>query len=192
MEQSQAITPVPPAPTAYKRGATLDTTMFYMGSLMSFLVKSEDTGGRFALMEAVSKPGNEPPPHLHQWEHETYYLLEGTIEFYLADKVLTATAGEAVFIPQGVPHAISLRSPRVRTLVMAQATGEQPVGIDRYFIAMAEPATRMDLPADAITYVMDDSARAVSLAAGFGGYFLSPEETAQLLPHYTGFGNSQS
>lgn len=39
-----------------------------------------------------------------------------------------------------------------------------------------------------IPYVMDDPARAVSLAASFGGYFLSPGEAAQLLPHYPGFG----
>lgn len=50
----------------YQRGAMLNSSMFYMGSLQSFLAKGEDTGGRFALMEYQAKPGNEPPPHSHE------------------------------------------------------------------------------------------------------------------------------
>lgn len=50
---------------AYKRTSALDSSMFYMGSLMSFFAKGEDTGGRFALVEYQAKPGNEPPPNVH-------------------------------------------------------------------------------------------------------------------------------
>jgi oxalate decarboxylase/phosphoglucose isomerase-like protein (cupin superfamily) len=39
-------------------------------------------------MEYHTKPGNEPPPHVHEREHELYFLLEGTMRFYCEDKVL--------------------------------------------------------------------------------------------------------
>jgi hypothetical protein len=44
------------------RSATVETTSFYMGSLMSFLVKSSQTGNGFCLLEYRSEPGHEPPP----------------------------------------------------------------------------------------------------------------------------------
>jgi quercetin dioxygenase-like cupin family protein len=173
---------------AYKRTSALDSAMFYMGSLMSFFAKGEDTGGRFALMEYQAKPGNEPPPHVHDWEHELYYVLEGEMEFYCEDKVLVAHAGETIFLPQGKPHAFYIRSPYLRTLILVQAVGEHAVGLDRYFIEMAEPATSMNLPTEAVTYLTDDPNHAIRLGAANGIRFLSPEETAKELPHYPGFG----
>ena len=176
------------SPVAYQRGATLDSSMFYMGSLQSFLAKGDDTGGRFALMEYQGKPGNEPPPHVHEWEHETYYVLEGAMEAYVEDKILLARAGEVIFLPQGKPHALYFRSPHLRVLIMAQASGEHAVGLDRYFIAMAEPATSMSLPIGAVTYTMDDPSHSIRLGAENGIHILSPAETAKELPHYPGFG----
>ena len=69
-----------PSPVALQRTSDLGTTMSYMGSLMSFLARSEDTGGRFALVEFRSQPGTEPPAHLHEWENELCYVLEGKLE----------------------------------------------------------------------------------------------------------------
>jgi len=174
--------------TAYKRTSALDSTMFYMGNLMSFLVRGEDTGGRFALMEIQAKPGNEPPPHLHEWEHETFYVLEDAIEVYCEDKVLMVHPGEVVFIPQGKPHAFYIRSPHLRMLILVQAVGDRAVGLDRYFIQMAEPTTSMNLPTEAVTYLMDDPSQAISLGEANDVRFLSLEEIAKELPHYPGFG----
>ena len=64
-------------PTAYSREVNVDSTFAYMGSLMTFLAKGSETSGRFALMEYHTKPGNEPPPHVHDREHELYFVLEG-------------------------------------------------------------------------------------------------------------------
>lgn len=179
-----------PALEAFGSRATLDNTLFYMGSLMSFLTPSEKTSGRFALLEAQGKMGNEPPPHLHEWEHELYYLLEGEITFYCGAKVLPTKAGEMVFIPQGTPHALRITSPSVRFLLLVVASGEHPVGTDHYFRDMAEPATSMSLPAEVVTYAMekDDLAHAISAGIANGTQFLSPEETTRLLPTYPGFG----
>ena len=113
-------------PSAFKRSSSLKTTLAYMGSNMSFLAKGEETGGRLALMEFHSRPGNEPPPHIHEWEHELYYLLEGRMEFYCDDEILSIGAGEVAFLPQGKAHAFYIRSPIVRALILVQATGERP------------------------------------------------------------------
>ena len=176
------------APSAFKRSSSLKTTLAYMGSNISLLAMGEETGGRFALMEFHSRPGNEPPPHIHEWEHELYYLLEGRMEFYCESEILSIGAGEAVFLPQGKAHAFYIRSPVVRALISVQATDERAVGLDRYFIDMGEPAASIELPDHQATHVMSDPARAIRVAAANGIRILSSEETAQLLPHYPGFG----
>ena len=176
------------APSPFKRSSSLETTLAYMGSNMSLFAKGEETGGRFALMEFHSRPGNEPPPHIHEWEHELYYLLAGRMEFYCDGEILNVGRGEVAFLPQGKAHAFYIRSPMVRTLISVQATDERPVGLDRYFMGMGEPAASMDLPDHQATHVMSDPAHAIRVAAAHGIRILSPEETRELLPHYPGFG----
>ncbi len=164
--------------------------MTYMGSIMSFLAKSEETAGRFALMESQNQPGTEPPAHFHEWENELCYVLEGKMESYCDGKVLLAGLGKMVFWPQGKPHTFYIRSPFLRMLILVQATSDHAVGLDQYFAAMAEPAKSMALPTNAITYTMDDPSHALSVGAAHGIRMLSPEETAKALPHYPGFGVS--
>ena len=53
------------APSAFVRTANLDTSMMYMGSIMSFLVRGQETDGRFSMVKYRARPGNEPPPHVH-------------------------------------------------------------------------------------------------------------------------------
>lgn len=167
----------------FARGANTETTRFYMGSLMSFLVKSIETEKSFCLLEYRSQPGNEPPPHLHFDQDEALYLLEGELEVYCLGQVKTARAGEAVFLPRHQAHAWYVLSPTVRMLILTQ-----PGGLDEYFEAMSSPATNMEMPIDVATYAQADPAHARAMAAKHNMKILSPTETAELLPHYPGFG----
>jgi mannose-6-phosphate isomerase-like protein (cupin superfamily) len=175
-------------PTAYARKVNVDSSIQYMGSLMTFLAKGSETGGRFALMEFHTKSGNEPPPHVHEREHELYFLLEGTMRFYCEDKILDIGAGDVVFLPQGKAHAFACTSDFVRTLIFVQATGKDGVGLDSYFLAMGEPATNMVLPESAVTYAVADPEQAIRGGASAGIRILSPSESQRALPQYPGFG----
>ena len=168
------------SPIALARTGNLGATFAYMGSLMTFLAKGSETGGRFALMEYHTKPGNEPPPHVHEREHELYFVLEGTMRFYCDDKILDVGAGEVVFLPQGKAHAFTCTSDAVRTLIFVQATGKDAVGLDSYFLAMGQPATSMVLPESAVTYAVADPEHAIRVGASHGIRILSPSESQKL------------
>ncbi|CAN5303572.1 hypothetical protein BH10PSE17_BH10PSE17_15880 [soil metagenome] len=176
------------AQNAFWNNSSVESSMHYMGSVVSFLAKGTDTGGRIAAMEYQSQPGNEPPPHSHAWEHELLYVLDGEIEVYVEDKILVARVGETVFLPQGKPHAFYIRSPLLRMLVSVVAAGEHPVGLDEYFRQMASPATGMAMPANDETYQLADPEVAVRAARMNGLRILSPAEAAIELPLYPGFG----
>jgi mannose-6-phosphate isomerase-like protein (cupin superfamily) len=175
-------------PIGFARTATLDATVAYMGSVMTFLAKACETGGRFALMEFYTKPGNEPPPHVHAREHEMYYVLEGSMRFYCEDKVMDICEGQVVFLPQGKPHAFSCTSKSVRTLILVQASGPESVGLDSYFLALGEVTESMSLKEGAKTYAMDTPDRAIQVGLANGIRILSEEESEKALPQYPGLG----
>lgn len=172
------------AATAFSARPTIDNSLFYMGSLMSVLVPTARTGGAFGMTEYRSRPGHEPPPHIHEGQDELLYLLEGEIEAYTPDlTAVRVSAGEALFLPRDQAHAWYVLSPSLRMLIMTN-----PAGIDDYFAAMAEPASSMDLPAQGTTYALDDPAHAIAIGRRFGLRMLTPDETRELLPSYPGFG----
>jgi quercetin dioxygenase-like cupin family protein len=164
------------------RSAVTETTRSYMGGLMTFLVTSAETDNRLILLEVRTVPGAEPPPHLHYDQDEVFYILEGEIEVYCMGQVRIARTGETVFLPRKHAHAFYFLSP-IRFLALAQ-----PGGLDGYFETMSNPSTSMEIPATATTYADSDPAEAIALAAKYGVKMLSPEETAELLPQYPGFG----
>lgn len=169
---------------AFSGAPTIGNSLFYMGSLLSVLAPAKRTGGAFSLMEYRSRPGHEPPPHVHNGQDELLYLLEGQIEAYAPGLTgALVKAGEALFLPRDQAHAWYVTSPTLRMLVMTN-----PPGMEDYFEAMAEPAASMDLPPEGTTYALDDPARAIAVGRRHGLRILTPEETTELLPDYPGFG----
>jgi quercetin dioxygenase-like cupin family protein len=47
------------------------------GDQIRFLLTGEQTGEHFSLGKPWSPRGGGPPPHIHEREDETFYLLEG-------------------------------------------------------------------------------------------------------------------
>ena len=83
----------PTVSIAFSNGRqSLDRSVWYNGSLMTFLATGEDTHGQFALIEAVARKGNVPPPHIHHREDETFYVLEGEVVVSVGDRTMRGTA----------------------------------------------------------------------------------------------------
>jgi quercetin dioxygenase-like cupin family protein len=62
-----------------------------------------------SLIEFEVQPGGEVQPHLHRGHSDSFYVLEGELEFRAGDEVVTARAGSFVLSPPGVVH--SFRNP---------------------------------------------------------------------------------
>ena len=170
----------------FVRSAVTETTRSYMSSphLHTFLVKSTETENRFFLLEVRTQPGAEPPPHLLSEQDEVFYILEGELEVYCMGQVRTARAGDVVFFPRQQARAVYFLSPTLRFLSLVQPAG----GLDKYFEAMSSPITTVESPANVTTDADSDPAAALALATNYGIKMLTSEETAELLPHYPGFG----
>src|ERR1700686_3321717 len=92
------------------RTPTEGRTMAVVGDVYRFLATGEDTNGKYALWEAIVPPGGGPPPHVHSWEEEGFYVLEGEITFLVGDKRLVAGPGVFANMPVGTLHAFKNES----------------------------------------------------------------------------------
>jgi mannose-6-phosphate isomerase-like protein (cupin superfamily) len=62
-------------------------------------------GDEFELLEFWCEPGFGPiEPHVHEDHVDSFYVLEGEVEFHVGDEILHATAGSYVLAPQNVVH----------------------------------------------------------------------------------------
>src|SRR5215469_3555452 len=154
---------------AFSRGRqSLDHSVWYNGSLMTFLATDEDTHGQFALIEAVARKGNVPPPHIHHREDEIFYVLEGEIVVSVGDRIIKGTAGTMVFLPRDVPHSFTIESEQGRMLILLT-----PAGLERWFKEFSVPATAMTLPpADEPAY--GEIQRMLEAAPRYGIEFVLP------------------
>ena len=67
--------------------------------------------GGISLLEHRMAGGFSPPQHVHHDEDETFYVLEGRFRFESNGEVRHLHAGEAIFLPRGIPHGFFVESP---------------------------------------------------------------------------------
>jgi quercetin dioxygenase-like cupin family protein len=90
---------------------------------VAVLVAGEETGDRFALIETVEEPGAEAPRHIHHREDEALYVLEGSLDVWIASRWVEVPAGAAVFLPRGVEHTFVVATERARVLALVAPAG---------------------------------------------------------------------
>ncbi len=121
-------------------------TIAVVGDVYRFLATGADTGGTYALWEALVPPGGGPPPHVHSREEEGFYILEGEITFTIDGKRVVATAGMFANMPIGTPHSFRNESDKPAKMLISIA----PAGLENMFfevgVPLAEGATTAQPP----------------------------------------------
>jgi quercetin dioxygenase-like cupin family protein len=94
-------------------------------------VAGEDVDGEFALWESVIKGG--PGPHIHHHDIETFYVLDGKVEYRLGDEVAVLEKGGFLLIPRGQVHSFqTVGDDPAKLLVMVL-----PAGFEHFFEEVA-------------------------------------------------------
>jgi quercetin dioxygenase-like cupin family protein len=69
------------------------------GVLVTVKASSGETGDKVAVTEQFGPKGVGSPLHVHHNEDEWFYILDGEVTFWVAGKVIVASAGSFVFRP---------------------------------------------------------------------------------------------
>ena len=90
---------------------------------------SQQTGGGYYLFESEFDPESGNRLHVHSYEDEVVYVLQGAIRIRLGDGKLEASEGGVAHLPKGIPHALynPLKTP-LRILALAI-----PGGMEKFF-----------------------------------------------------------
>jgi len=116
--------------------------LWVVGELLTLKVVGTDTSGAFAVLEEITPPQGGPPPHMHSREDETFYVLEGELEFRVSDRTLLATAGSVIYGPRGILHTFkNVGTTPSRILVLVT-----PAGLEKMFEELGEPVTDPSSP----------------------------------------------
>ncbi|HYV34292.1 MAG TPA: cupin domain-containing protein [Gemmataceae bacterium] len=126
---------MPPTPNPTQTKPTQGRTIAVVGDVYRFLAMSEDTNGKYALLEAIVPPGGGPPPHVHSREEEGFYVLEGEITFQIDGERLVAGPGTFANMPVGTPHSFKNESDRPAKMLIWVA----PAGLERMFFEVGRP-----------------------------------------------------
>jgi quercetin dioxygenase-like cupin family protein len=138
------------------------------GDHYTFLVTGEETGGAYFAMEALVPPGGGPPPHVHSRADETFYLLEGQVEFILGEETVVAGPGDFVNVPRGTVHRFQNTGSATARIVLTFT----PAGIERWFEETLDRAPN-DVTAEDVPDNVDEvAARYVATASRYGIEFV--------------------
>ena len=130
------------------------------GHMATFKATSEDTGGAYTITEETWPPQVGPPPHIHHTQEETFYVLEGEMEFITDGVTTRAAAGSLVRIPRGVLRDYkNVGSEPARVLVLFA-----PGGFEGFFAEVGELVTGQSAPPED----PPDVERLVAAAAKYG------------------------
>jgi quercetin dioxygenase-like cupin family protein len=113
-----------------------------VGDVYRFLATGHETGGRYAMWEAIVPPGSGPPLHVHSREEEAFYVIEGEITFQLNDDLIQAPAGTFVNMPIGSLHRFSNQSDKPARMIITIA----PAGLEEMFFEVGKPLDACDHP----------------------------------------------
>lgn len=133
-----------------------------LGDEVTIKVSSAETGGTCAVIEDVCPPGGGPPLHIHQWEDEAFYILEGDYEFRLGDQRMRAGQGTFAFLPRGIAHTFK----NVGTTTGRHIVTITPGGFERFFERI-DQLSQNGPP---------DFEKVLAAADSFGLIFVGPKE----------------
>ena len=120
---------------------TLENSVHYLAHTFSFLATGQDTDNAYTLIHCFFRKGFTPPPHFHKYEDESFYVLEGIIDFQAGDKKFRAGTGELIVLPKEVPHSFNLVSDTAKALLLIT-----PAGFETVFKEFGSPAKHWTCP----------------------------------------------
>jgi len=160
------------ASRAFAHGPGEGEAWWWFGNLATIKAIGEQTGGRYSLVEILA-PEGDGVYHVHHFEDEGFYILEGKMTFYVGDQTIKAHPGSFLFGPKDVPHAFRVDSGPARLLFVLS-----PAGFEGLIREMGEPARSLSIPPqpEEPEEPPDEAEmeRLAAIGARYGGEILGP------------------
>jgi mannose-6-phosphate isomerase-like protein (cupin superfamily) len=128
---------------------TLDRSLWYEGQLVVMYAQGSQVGNTCCVWEGNIPETIGPPPHIHLYEHEIFFVIEGHLKAWVEGVEYDVPRDSMIFLPCGRMHwfVSAARCTRIFSLTVT-ASKEFPninnnTGLFQF---MGDPAKEMTLP----------------------------------------------
>jgi quercetin dioxygenase-like cupin family protein len=121
-------------------------------NVLDLKVSGKDTNGDLAIFEQTSvSQGRGTPLHVHHYQDEVFYAIEGEYYFQVGDAKYSLNVGEYIFLPRKVPHAWTQVSAKGKLTVTFQPAGK----MEEFFLTVA--GLKTEPTADEVAKIFADN-----------------------------------
>ena len=93
--------------------------------------------GRMVLLERAVRRDLMPPLHAYA-DDTSYYVLGGSLTFFVGDEIVRARGGDVVVVPAAVAHTYRVESNGARFHLLTRVASSR--ALEDFALALAEPA----------------------------------------------------
>lgn len=94
-------------------------------NVLDIKISSKDTDGELAVFEQNGfTPNGGPPLHIHLYQDEFFYIVEGEYLFQVADEKYQMKPGDTIFLPRNVQHAFVQLTEKGKVIVSYMPAGK--------------------------------------------------------------------
>jgi len=94
-------------------------------NVLDIKISSNDTDGDLAFFEQNGfTPNGGPPLHIHLYQDEFFYIIEGEYLFQVADEKYQMKSGDTIFLPRNVQHAFVQLTEKGKVIVSYMPAGK--------------------------------------------------------------------
>ena len=87
-------------------------------NILDIKISSKDTNGEIAIFEESGfTPNGGPPLHIHPYQDEIFYIVEGEYLFQVADEKYQMKPGDTIFLPRNIQHAFMQLSDKGKVII---------------------------------------------------------------------------
>lgn len=146
-------------------------TVSVVGDTYRIIISGKQTGGKFAVIDMMVPPGGGPGPHAHPDFQESFYVVEGEIDFKSEAGGYTAKKGSFVSIPLGgMVHSFKNTTDTIAHLLCTVF----PAGLDEFFLEIGKPVqvgTFLPIP----DFSLEERQALTKIAEKFGQKLFPPD-----------------
>ena len=78
----------------------------YPNAIYRIIVRGNQTNDKFTIIEGLVYAGEGAGNHIHANEDETFFIVNGTMQFYVNGDQFCASAGTTVYIPRNATQSV--------------------------------------------------------------------------------------
>jgi quercetin dioxygenase-like cupin family protein len=87
-------------------------------------ISSKDTIGNLSMFEYQGNEKGGPPLHVHPYQDEVFYILEGDYLFQIDNDKFKLKQGDTIFLPRQIPHTFTQLTDKGKMLFFFNPAGK--------------------------------------------------------------------